>query len=109
MPGQLLTLIDDAALDLTPEPPEFEALAALHLAGLEHVEGAIDMDLLDVAAAVNDAPAVLADMDTEHAELIAQAPEIAQDEATPLQDELNTAVGEGDTNFRNVDASLVVG
>ena len=109
MAGQLLTLLDDAGLDFTPEPPEFEALAAAHLAGLENVESAIDLDLLDVAAAVEDAPLVLAGMDTDHDELIAQAPEIAQDEATPLQVELAAEVAHGEQNMRDVDGSMLLG
>ncbi len=105
----LIELIPDDAIDFTPEPPEFEALAVQHLTGLENVEGAIDMDLLDVAAAVDEAPVFLADIDTEHNELVAQAPEIAQDETTPLEDDLNTQVEVGDRNLRNVDGSLLVG
>jgi hypothetical protein len=96
MAEQLLTLLDDAALDLTPEPPEFEALAAQHLAGLENVEGAIDMDLLDVAAAVNDAPLVLAGMDSDELGMIAELPHLQTEHEAPVAAEMADAQAEGD-------------
>lgn len=96
MAGQLLTLLDDAGLDLTPEPPEFEILAAQHLAGLEHVEGAIDMDLLDVAAALDDAPLVLGGLDSDELSIAGEVPEVQTEHEAPILSDMAGAQAEGD-------------
>lgn len=107
--AELLTLLDDAGLDLTPEPPEFEALAALHLAGLENVEGAIDLDLLDVAAAVNDAPAVLAGMDGDDLEITGEVPTVQTADEAPIQVDMADAQTEGDNELAAHESDVLSG
>ena len=96
MPGQLLALLSDDELDLTPAPPEFEALAALHLGGLENVESAIDLDLLDVAAALDDAPAVLGALHSDELDISGETPEVGVELEAPIAAEMADAQAHGD-------------
>lgn len=106
MAATTIPLLREDELALTPGEPEFEALALQELGDAGTPDDGFDAVLLDAALAVQDGPAVLADLDSEIAPAENALPEITQDEEAALALELDAARTEGDSILSDFEGDL---
>jgi hypothetical protein len=92
----LLTLIGENELDLTPSPPEFEALAALHLGELPGAEISIDALLLEIGETLTDHPAFITSLQLDENELAEVGEPVSEAEVNETAAVLADAQAEGD-------------
>jgi hypothetical protein len=96
MAAKLLPLIPEDAFNLTPEPPEFEALVAQELGAAATPQDGFDSLFLTATDALADAAPDLAALDADHARIAGNFPEVQDTPENALTVELAPAVTEGD-------------
>lgn len=101
-----IALLTEEDLAFVPEPPEFEQLAVEELGLHASDADGFDAQLNEAVLAMGDFSADAALMDADLEEAAAEHPALAEDDATPLIEEIAPAVTDGDALLETYDHDL---
>jgi len=101
-----IPLLDESELDLSPTPPEFEALAARELGNAGDSSDGFNGEMLDLVTSLADQPGILTDMDTELNDAATALPSFDVDEESSLALDLAQAQSDGENILNTFEGEL---